>query len=140
MNNSISTRQPGDGTREVRLVTKGLGFLALLTGIVYLRVIIGDVLLGLKAGNVAWTILLSLLFLLTGTLGLLGSWRWEGAGGLAALLSGLGLGATVYLASGWSAAFFYSSPFLIAGGLCLACWWQTKKKASGIGEWRSEGR
>lgn len=115
------------------LFARSVGFLALLTAVLYLWAALDRGLLA--ADNESWSqtaglALLSLLFL--ATLGLLGAFRWEGIGGVVALLCGIGLGLLVYLTAeggrGWM-TFAYSSPFIIAGGLYFLCWWRERRPA-----------
>jgi len=123
----------GESSYELRIITKAVNFLALLTGLLYLRVAVGDLLAELRSDAVSSGILLLFTFLAIATLGLLLSWRWEGLGGLLAILGGLGLAAAgegVYGSRGWLAALLYSSPFIISGVLCLACWWHKRTKSA----------
>jgi len=121
----------GDGhTNELRLITKAIGFLAFVTGLLYLRVIVGAGLTSLSSGELPLGVAIVFAFLLMATAGLLLSWRWEGLGGILSLLGGVGLAVMDYGVlgrNGWIAAFLYSSPFIISGTLCLLCWRQDRR-------------
>jgi hypothetical protein len=124
------TRLPEDGgCYELRLITRAISFLALLTGVLYLRVIAGELLAGLRGDRPSAAGLLLFLFLLLGVGGLLLSWRREGLGGMIALAGGFGLAAVDYRLLGqhpWLRTLLYSSPFVVAGGLCLICAWRVR--------------
>jgi multisubunit Na+/H+ antiporter MnhB subunit len=65
------------------------------------------------------------------TLGLLCAWRLEAVGGAIALISGLGVALMTYYTFEQNrlfTTFAYSSPFLVAGGLSLACWWRGREQ------------
>lgn len=132
--------QPGDNdvgnspTNELRLITRAIGFLAFVTGLLYLRVIVGAGLTSLSSGELPLGVALVFAFLLMATAGLLLSWRWEGLGGLLSLLGGVGLAVMDYGVlgrNGWIAAFLYSSPFIISGTLCLLCWRNNRRQTQG---------
>ncbi|HZD10459.1 MAG TPA: hypothetical protein VE553_03885 [Candidatus Binatia bacterium] len=117
---------------ELRIVSKSIGFLALLTGFLYIRVIFGEGIPTVGIGSIKQGGLLVFVLLVSATLGLLLAWRWEGAGSLIAILSALILAGVVYFTAARNrmvAAFVYSSPFLVAGGLFLACWWRRRLRA-----------
>lgn len=133
MKHAADIGQSNDDTYQLRPITKVVGFLALLTGLLYLRVVIAEGLAGLRAGHIPLVVVLLFVFLLVAAIGLVISWRWEGVGGLLALLGGLGLAIIDYNAfdrDGWLAALLYSSPFVISGTLCLACWWRQREAHS----------
>jgi hypothetical protein len=115
---------------ELRFVTKSISLLALLTGLIYLRAVgVGGV-TAVQDGqwNKDTIILFSLLTI--ATLGVLCAWRLEALGGTLAIISGIGVAVLAYLAvedNKAFAAFAYSSPFLVAGGLSLACWWRARQ-------------
>lgn len=121
--------QNSNGVSELRLMSKAVGFLALLTGFLYLRVMLGEGIPTAGVGNVAEGGLLLFTLMALATAGLLlGCWR-EGLGGLVAVLSALLLAGMLYAAAGRNqlvAALVYSSPFLVGGGLFLACWWRER--------------
>lgn len=112
---------------ELRLITRSLVFLALLTGILYLRVFV-------QGFSMSWAGVILPAFLAVALMGLLGTLRWEGMGGLLAVAGGLGLGILVYVSTTEPnrllTAFFYSSPFIISGALSVACWWQARRQAN----------
>jgi hypothetical protein len=63
-----------------------------------------------------------LLLLISGLIGLIITWRHVKAGSMIVLASGIGLAVVTYFISvvvPWVAAFFYGSPFIITGALCL---------------------
>lgn len=132
MNNMVYRPQPDDKVRELRLITRSLMLLALLTGILYARVFITTTMKELDASGQGAIGILSFLFLVTAIIGLLLTWRWEGPGGIVVLLSGIGLTVLTFFIvpkteSPWLSAFFYGSPFIITGCLCLLCWWRANK-------------
>jgi hypothetical protein len=111
---------------ELKLTSKAVGFLALLTGFLYLRVMLGEGIPTIGIGNVEEGGVLCFALLAIATSGLLLGWWREGPGGLVALLGGLLLAGAIYATAGRSqllAAIVYGSPFLVAGALFLACWW-----------------
>ena len=130
MSNPTHVHRPGGNSNELRLVTKALVFLALLTAILYLRVFVAGLWISQTSGRTQAGVIL-LAFLLAATLGLLMTFRWEGLGGLLAVAGGLGLGILVNLTTSEPnkvlTAFFYSSPFIISGALSVACWWQARR-------------
>lgn len=133
MKNTANLPQTNDNAYELRLITKGVAFLAIITGVLYLRVVVAEGLVGLRAGALPLQVIFLFAFLMIGVLGLLVAWRWEGIGGLLALMGGIGLAAIgygIYGRSRWLAALLYSSPFIISGSLCLACWWQRRPKST----------
>jgi hypothetical protein len=123
MNDFTPASTTGREFSELRLLSKGVGFLALLTGLIYLRSVMQQ---GLGDDRmVTWLFV----FLAGATLGLFSTWRWEGVGGLITAVCGLCLAVVVFRATvdtPWFDAFLYSSPFVVAGGLALACWWRDR--------------
>lgn len=118
-------------TQELRLITKAVAFLALITGLLYLRVIVGDALTDMRAGSLPLEAILLFIFLVSAVMGLAVAWRREGVGGLMTLAGGIGLAVidyTVFDRNGWFAAVLYSSPFIISGVLCLVCWWLRRSR------------
>lgn len=127
MKNMVYSPEPGDSVKELRLITRSLLLLALLTAFLYLRVFLAEPLSVLDADGLGGFGFLSLLFLGTAIAGLLLAWRWEGLGGLVMLASGIGLAVLTFISAAetpWLTAFFYSSPFVITGSLSLLCWWR----------------
>ena len=117
---------------ELRIVTKSVALLAVLTGILYVRAIMGGSLYTIQADQVDGQGVLLLVFLGLATLSLIAAWRWEGAGGFVSVLSGLVLGGLVYSLAERDQllmALFYGSPFLVAGILFLTCWWRARRAA-----------
>ena len=122
-------KQTTDGFSELRTITKAVGFLALLTGVLYLRAMVGEGALGL-GGSIEGNGLL-LLFLALATAGLLAAWWQEAVGGAVAIASALVAASIVYATGGPNRlleAFIYGSPFLIAGGLFVACAWRARNR------------
>lgn len=116
-----------DSFSELQTVTKAVAFLAILTGVLYLRAMVGEGALGL-GGSIEGNGLL-LLFLALATAGLLAAWWQQGVGGVIAILSALIVAGMVYTTGGQNRlleAFIYGSPFLIAGGLFVACAWRNR--------------
>lgn len=114
---------------ELRLVTKGIEFLAILTGLIYLRVMIGEAIAQWQHGRLDPFAITTFLLLFMATVGLLSAWHWNGVGGFVAVLCGIVLSLVVYAmaeANRLGAALLYGSPFIIAGGLEILCWWQKR--------------
>jgi hypothetical protein len=119
-----------NGISEWHLITKLVVILAIVTGILYLRVFMVEIVPAIFATGQRAASVLSLALLLCAILSLVSTRYWEGWGGVIAMLSGLGLGSLIYLTAeekSWLNAFFYSSPFIIAGALSLADWWRSQK-------------
>lgn len=118
---------------ELRVVTRLVGMLALLTGLIYLRVVGSETLAAGFETNGRISPWLLLGALLVAIAGVLLAWRQEGIGGLIAAIAGLVLGGLAYFTAsqhrGFS-AFAYGSPFLITGALFLACWRRSCRKGS----------
>ncbi|HEX6386364.1 MAG TPA: hypothetical protein VF177_16960, partial [Anaerolineae bacterium] len=77
MNSSPRVRLPNGTINELRLITKSLLFLALLTGVLYLRVFTAGNVAAFRADGWNQTHILSLTFLVVAMLSLLGTLRWE---------------------------------------------------------------
>ncbi|PID85340.1 MAG: hypothetical protein CSA11_05770 [Chloroflexi bacterium] len=110
--------------KETRYLVRSIGILALLTGLIYLRVIGMEAMASLQTnqGLTAVSLLFGLLILAIA--GLVCSWRWELIGGLIAVISAIGIGILVFFNftdSPLFSALAYSSPFFITGILLLAC-------------------
>lgn len=128
---NLLTPQPEDRISELRLIARSLMLMALLTAVLYVRVFVAAILSTMNAGGQGGIGLLSFLFLIIAIVGLLLTWRWEGFGGLIVLISGVGLAVVTYFistTSPWFTAFFYSSPFIITGALCLFCWHRVRNR------------
>ena len=129
MKNLVYTSQPDNGISELRLITRSLMLLAFLTAVLYIRVFVAAALLTQEAGA-GGIGLLSFLFLVVSIAGLLMTWRWEGLGGFLVVISGIALSIVTYFISGenrWLTVFFYGSPFIITGSLCLVCWHKARQ-------------
>lgn len=127
MKNFTYVHQPDDKSGELRMVTRSLLLLSLLTAILYTRVFVVTMLTGPETVDRGGDGLLPFLFLVTAIVGLLLAWRWEGLGGLVMTLSGIGLAVLTFISATETPgliAFFYGSPFIITGCLSLLCWWR----------------
>lgn len=116
----MALNQRSQGVSDLQLTCKAVGFLALLTSILYLRAGLaeGFAFAGLGSGATSgWTIFIMMAL---GAAGLILAWWYERAGGALALGSGL-LIAVLFLVLANEkpllAAAAYSSPFIIAGAL-----------------------
>lgn len=121
MRHSSNGSVAGNDTGELHLLAKSVGFLAVLTAVLYLRAIVGGGYLSATTGNVA----LLAAVMIVATAGLLLAWRWEAIGSVIAIVGGAVVAIVVYMTSidnRWLAALVYSSPFLVAGILFLADW------------------
>ena len=119
-----------NSVNELRLVTKAVGLLAILTAVLYGRAILGGSLYAIESTPGQGQDLLLLVFLGLATLSLLAAWRWEGLGGFVSVLSAVLLGGLVYVLADHNRlmmAVFYGSPFMVAGILFLACWWRARR-------------
>jgi multisubunit Na+/H+ antiporter MnhB subunit len=128
-NNHSYGHSSGD-VNQLRFVAKSVGILALLTGLIYLRVVGVESIGAIRAGQWGQNIVILFFMMILATLGLFCAWRLEAVGGIIALFSGLGVAILTYLAFEQNrlfTTFAYSSPFLVAGGLSLACWWRGRR-------------
>ncbi|MBE2202515.1 MAG: hypothetical protein IAE79_28145 [Anaerolinea sp.] len=122
-----NSQEPFNGFDELQLMTKSIGLLAVLTGLVYLRVVGAESLLALRSQERGQTVVVLFALLVVAIIGLLYAWRQEGVGGFVAALSAVGISIVAYLSfqeNRLFAAFAYSSPFLITGLMFLVCWWR----------------
>ena len=118
--NNANTR-----TTEIRLLARSVVVLALLTGLIYLRVVGLETMASLQANQGFSAVVFMFGLLILGMVGLLCGWRWELVGGIVAVLSAIGIGVLAYFSFTdyqLFSAIAYSSPFFIAGALMLACW------------------
>lgn len=115
---------------ELRVFTRSVGLLAILTALLYLRAIaLGGFLYRNPNGSLNLTPVLFVLVLMA-TIGLVAAWRWECLGGLVAVVGAISVAALVFTtfeANRLLATFVYSSPFLVAGALCLVDWWRHRR-------------
>lgn len=133
MNDITKAPMPNDDHFELRIVTKAVAFLAALTGLLYLRVIVGEVTTAIQQEDFPIEGVLMLILLLVATAGLIISWWREGLGGLLALIGGIGLAVIDYGLigrGGWLVTILYCSPFIIAGVFCLVCAYMTKNQTA----------
>jgi hypothetical protein len=112
-------------TNELRFITRSVSALALLTGLIYLRVVGQETIATWQTnqGLNSIALLFGLLVLAVG--GLICGWRWESVGGTIAIVSAIGIAILAYTSATeykLFSALAYSSPFLVAGGVMLACW------------------
>lgn len=108
---------------QLRLASVAVTFLALLTGLIYLQVALAT---DAEDGFGAETAV----FLIIGLLGLLFAWKWLAVGGLLSIVAGVCIAALAYSSLNSNqlfAAALYGSPFIVAGGLRIACWQQKKR-------------
>ncbi len=108
---------------QLRLASVAITFLAFLTGLIYLQVALSS-----EAQNGFGTA--TAILIITGLLGLLFAWKWLALGGLICIVAGICI--TILSYSGLDnnqlfAAILYGSPFIVAGGLRIACWQQTER-------------
>jgi hypothetical protein len=130
LTNNHSYGQSSDNVNQLRFVAKSVGALALLTGLIYLRVVGLDSINAIRTGHWGQNVVILFFLMLVATLGLLCALRLEAVGGVIALVSGVGVAILTYLTFEQNklfTTFAYSSPFLVAGGLSLACWWRSRK-------------
>ena len=111
--------------KEMRYLTRSIVILALLTGLIYIRVVGMETAASVQENHrvSAGVFLFGLLIL--AMVGLVCGWRWELIGGLIAVISAIGIALITYFnVSEYPlfSAIAYSSPFFIAGILMLACW------------------
>jgi hypothetical protein len=112
-------------TNELRFLTRSISTLALLTGLIYLRVIGQETMASWQTNQGLNTITLLLGLLIVAIAGLLCGWRWEWVGGSIAIFSAIGIAILAYSSTTdykLFSAVAYSSPFLVAGIFMLACW------------------
>ena len=129
-NHNSYGRSPGN-VNQLRFAAKSVGILAVLTGLIYLRVVGLDSLSAIRTGQWGQNSVILFFLMVVATLGLLCAWRLEALGGTVALVSGIGVGILTYLTfeeNRLFTTFAYSSPFLVAGGLSLACWWRGREQ------------
>lgn len=111
-----------NGVDELALFTRITTGLAALTGLLYLRVVLGGGLLQTFVDNLTLWLAVTTGLLVLGIAGALISWRMQGVGAGLLLTAGLGLGiAFFWLQRNWGTAVFYGSPFTVAGILCIFC-------------------
>ena len=112
---------------ELRVFTRAVGLLAVLTALLYLRAMTtGGFLYRGVSENIPVTTILFVLMLFA-TAGLVLTWRWECVGGVVAILGSMAVAVVVYSTFSENrllAVLVYSSPFLVSGTLCVADWWK----------------
>lgn len=121
--NQMSHQSNGySGVDELALFSRIVTGLAVLTGLLYLRVVLGGGLMAAFGDQMAGWLTLTVGLLVLGTIGALLSWRWQRLGAGLMLIAGLGLGGAFYWLQGLGTAVFYGSPFFIASVFCFVCW------------------
>lgn len=117
----------GSSFDELRVFTKTVGLLAILTAVLYLRAIVSGGFI-LRTGSDTETVQAILfLLILLGTTGLVMSQRWECMGGIIAIIGAVSVAIIVYTTMSENqlmAILLYSSPFMISGCLCILDWWK----------------
>lgn len=78
-------------TKEMRYLARSIGILALLTGLIYIRVIGMEALVSWQTNQGITAVVFIFGLLILAMIGLLCGWRWELIGGLIAVLSALGI-------------------------------------------------
>ena len=114
---------PTTSPTQLRLASIAVTFLAFLTGLIYLQVALTSD--GQEGFGTETAVLL-----IIGLLGLLFAWKWLAVGGLIGIIAGVCIAALTYNSMNSSrlfAAILYGSPFIVAGGLRMACWQQTER-------------
>lgn len=117
-------------TKEMRYLARSIGILALLTGLIYLRVIGIEALASWQTNGGLTAVIFLFGLLILAMIGLVCGWRWEKSGGLIAVISAIGIGILAFFTTTdyqLFSAIAYSSPFFIAGILMLACWSRSHK-------------
>lgn len=125
ISNSNGTNNNNFKTNEMRFLERSVSVLALLTGLIYLRVIGQETLASLQTNQGLNAIILMFGLLLLAMVGLLCGWRWELVGGSIAVFSAIGIGFLAFFSATdykLFSALAYSSPFFITGVLMLVCW------------------
>ncbi len=115
---------------ELRVFTRSVGLLAILTALLYLRAIaLGGFLYRNPNDTLNFAPVLFVLVFLA-TLGLVAAWRWECLGGMVAITGAIAVASLVYAtfdSNRLLATLVYSSPFFVAGEFCLIDWWRHRR-------------
>lgn len=114
---------------ELHVFTRAVGFLAVLTALLYLRAIASSGFLYQGANDAVPVTAILFVLMLIATAGLVLSWRFECVGGIVAILGSIAVAVVVYTTfseNRWFALLVYSSPFIVSGSLCLADWWKQR--------------
>lgn len=122
--------QTGNGFDELRMFAKAVGFLAVLTALLYLRAIAGGGFMEGAMRETGMSATMMFVLLAVATVGLVLAWRWEGIGGALAVVAAIAVAVAAYLSFETNqllAILVYSSPFIISGGLYLADWWKHRE-------------
>lgn len=117
-------------TEEMRYLARSIGILALLTGLIYLRVIGVEALASWQTNGGVTAVVFLLGLLILAMVGLVCGWRWELIGGLIAVICAIGISFLAFFSFTdyqLFSAIAYSSPFFIAGILMLTCWSRSHK-------------
>jgi hypothetical protein len=117
MNGSLNSRS--SAVIELRLLSRGLSFLALLTAVLYLRVLITG---GLFINQPSWLVVGTSILMVGGLLALVALFRWERIGSMLAIAAGVGLFLLFWVGrQPLQTNIFYSSPFIVTGLLVFFC-------------------
>lgn len=119
-----------DSFDELRVFTRTVAGLAILTAVLYLRAVANGGFFSRHVPDPVAAAPVMIVLLLLGAGGLVLAWRWECVGALVAILGAVALATylNLVLHSGrLLATFVYTSPFLVAGGMCLVDWWRHRR-------------
>lgn len=132
MSYAAKNNESTDNLDELRILARLVAALAILTAVLYLRAIALGGYFSRHIDDPAGAAPVMLALLVLGAAGLVLAWRWECAGGITALLAAAAIVAYLGFAlhSGRLLAIFvYSSPFIVAGGLCMLDWYRHRRAA-----------
>lgn len=128
--NNVLPSSASDGRRQFHLTARWIEALAFVTGLLYVRVALGERFIAAN-GEIDWITLALLVLLASATLALLIGWFQESWGGWVSLLGGACLAVLTLVTTENNpglAAFVYASPFIIAGAfLVLDAWWARRE-------------
>ena len=112
---------------ELRVFARVVDLLAVLTALLYLRAMASGGFLYRGDGETLPVTAILFLLMLIATAGLVLTWKWECVGGVVAIQGSVAVATVVYSNFNENrllATLIYSSPFLVAGTLCVVDWWQ----------------
>ena len=112
---------------ELHVFTRAVGLLAVLTALLYLRAMTTSGFLYRGVSETMPVTAILFVLMLVATAGLVVTWKWECLGGVVAVLGSMAVAVVVYSTFAENrllATLIYSSPFLVAGSLCVADWWK----------------
>jgi hypothetical protein len=132
VSHTIKAEEASERLAELHVFTRTVGILAIITAVLYLRAIALGGYFSRHIDDPAAAAPVMFALLLLGAGGLVLAWRWECAGGAVALLGAaaiaLYLNATLH-SGRLLATLVYSSPFVVAGSLCLLDWYRQRRRA-----------